>query len=243
MKISIITICFNAENTIFNSLNSVFSQSHKNIEHIIVDGGSKDNTIKICKDFNHISKIVSEPDKGIYDAFNKGLKLATGDLVGFLNSADIFYDENSLQNIINAFDGETDAVFGNLDYVNTSDKVVRKWRSKPFQIGAFKKAWMPAHPTFYCKKNIYDKFGSYDASFKIAGDFELMLRCLEKHEINTKFIDKTLIKMLAGGISNDGFQSKWNILKEEFRAFRKNDIELNKLNYLVNKALKIKEFF
>ena len=117
MKVSLITITYNAENTIFNSLNSVFSQSYKNIEHIIVDGGSKDNTVKICKDFNHISKIISELDKGIYDAFNKGLKLATGDIVGFLNADDEFYSEKAVEDIVNAFsNNETDIVYGNLDY-------------------------------------------------------------------------------------------------------------------------------
>ena len=241
-KISIITICFNSGKTIFKTLESVKKQSFSNIEHIIIDGASNDKTLEICKEYSNLSKIISEPDMGVYDAFNKGLKLSTGNIVGFLNSDDTFYDNNSLQTIFDAFDEHTDAVFGNLDYVNKSGRLDRKWRSKPFQKGAFKKAWMPAHPTFYCKKKVYDQFGGYDDTFKIAGDFELMLRLMEKNNIRTKFIDKPLVKMTAGGISNSGLRSKTNILKEEFRAFKQNDIKLNKLNYLIHKGFKIKEF-
>ena len=213
------------------------------IENIIIDGKSNDDTIAICKQFPHISKIISETDNGIYDAFNKGLKLASGDIIGFLNSDDIFYNNNCLQMIANAFDEETDAVFGNLDYLDYEGKVTRKWRSKSFVNGAFKKGWMPAHPTFYCKKEVYDKLGNYDSNFKIAGDFELMLRFLEKHRIKTKFINNTIIYMTSGGVSNSGFKSKIEILLEEFKAFQQNDIQLSKLNYIVNKALKFKEYF
>ena len=157
MKISIITITFKAEATLEKTLNSVLNQSYKNIEHIIVDGGSKDKTLDICKKFTHISKIISEKDKGVYDAFNKGLKLASGDVIGFLNADDFFYSENSVQEIVNAFDSNTDCIYGNLEYINSNGVVVRKWKSKVFEAGAFKKAWMPAHPTFYCRKKIYDK--------------------------------------------------------------------------------------
>lgn len=243
MKISIITISFNTESTIEKTLKSIEAQSHKNIEHIIIDGASTDNTIEICQQFPHISKIISEPDKGVYDAFNKGLKLVESEIIGFLNSDDVFFDNSALKTISKAFDEETDAVFGNLVYVNASGKIIRKWQSKPFEKGAFQKSWMPAHPTFYCRKEIYDRFGGYDDRFKIAGDFELMLRFLEKNKIRTKFIDKTLVKMTAGGISNSGIKSKINILKEEFNAFKLNDIKINQLKYCIHKAAKLKEFF
>ena len=242
MKISIITITFKAEATLEKTLNSVLNQSYKNIEHIIVDGGSKDKTLEICKNFSHISKIISEKDKGVYDAFNKGLKLASGDVIGFLNADDFFYSENSVQEIVNAFDSNTDCIYGNLEYINSNGVVVRKWKSKVFEAGAFKKAWMPAHPTFYCRKKIYDKLGWYKSSYKIAGDFELMLRFLEKHGINSKFIDKNLVIMLTGGISNRDINSKLSILKEEFKAFKENKIKFNRVNYLINKIFKIKEF-
>ena len=244
MKVSIITITYNAENTIFNSLNSVLSQSHKNIEHIIIDGGSKDNTLKICKNFPHISKIVSEPDKGVYDAFNKGLKLATGDIIGFLNSDDVFFNENSVQEIVNAFsNNEKDIVYGNLDYVNEQGKVIRNWKSKSYEIGLIKKAWMPAHPTFYCKKEVYNRLGGYNDSFKIGGDFELCLRYLEVNKVPSFYLNKKLVKMLVGGISNSGLKSKWTIYKEELRAFKINKVYVNPIIFFLYKLKKLKQFF
>lgn len=242
-KISIITISFNSSNTIKSTLESVKNQSFKDFEHIIIDGNSEDNTLEICNQFSHISKIVSEPDKGVYDAFNKGLELSTGEIIGFLNSDDIFYNSNILETISLNFDKSTDCVFGNLDYFNRKGKVTRKWRSKPYRKGAFLEAWMPAHPTFYCRKSIYDQLGRYDDSYKIAGDYELMLRFLEKNDINSKFINKTLIKMRVGGISNSGFGSKIKIIKEEIRAFKQNKIKYSLPKYFIHKALKIKEFF
>tara|TARA_B110000003_G_C16641824_1_gene530487 strand:+ start:2072 stop:2803 length:732 start_codon:yes stop_codon:yes gene_type:complete len=242
MKVSIITISYNSALTIEETLNSVKNQLYDNIEHIIIDANSADNTIKICKKFNHISKIISENDSGVYNAFNKGLKIASGDLIGFLNSDDTFADKESLKNIVDGFDSETDAVFGNLNFYNKNNKVIRKWISKSFKKGAFEKAWMPPHPTFYCRKGIYDKYGQYDDSFVIAGDFELMLRFIECRKIKTKFLDQNLIKMKSGGISNSGLKSKIKILIEEFRAFGINKISINKFKYILYKAQKINEF-
>tara|TARA_B100001769_G_C21920429_1_gene496397 strand:+ start:67 stop:798 length:732 start_codon:yes stop_codon:yes gene_type:complete len=242
MKISIITISFNSAKTIEATLNSVLNQTHKNIQHIIIDGNSSDQSVQICKKFPHVSKIISEEDSGVYNAFNKGLEIANGDVVGFLNSDDTFYNNNSLQTIVDGFKKGIDAVHGNLKFYNHKNKVIRNWISKPFEKGAFKKGWMPAHPTFYCRKNIYNKYGNYNELFKIAGDFELMLRFIETKNIKTMFIDKNLVKMKAGGISNSGFISKIKILNEEFFAFDLNKISLNKFSYLINKAVKIKEF-
>ena len=242
MKISVITISFNSAKTIEATLNSVLNQTYKNIQHIIIDGNSSDQSVQICKKFAHVSKIISEEDSGIYNAFNKGLEIANGDIVGFLNSDDTFYNNNSLKIIVDGFKKGIDAVHGNLKFYNHKNKVIRNWISKPFEKGAFKKGWMPAHPTFYCRKNIYNKYGNYNELFKIAGDFELMLRFIETKNIKTMFIDKNLVKMKAGGISNSGFISKIRILKEEFFAFDLNKISLNKLFFLINKAVKIKEF-
>ena len=183
---------------------SIESQSYDNIEHIIVDGGSKDNTLEICNSFPHVSKIISESDKGVYDAFNKGLKIATGDIIGFLNADDVFYESNSVLEIVNAFSiNETDIVYGNLDYVNEDGKVIRNWVSKPYKRGLIKKAWMPAHPTFYCKKEIYNRLGGYNDSFKIAGDFELCIRFLEVYKVHSFYLNKKLVTMLVGAVSNN----------------------------------------
>ena len=239
MLVSVVTISFNASLTIEKTLQSVANQSYKNIEHIIVDGGSRDTTLEMCNSFSHISKIISESDKGVYDAFNKGLKLATGEIIGFLNSDDIFYNENSIQDIVDAFsNNETDIVYGNLDYVNEESKVIRNWISKPYEKGLVKKAWMPAHPSFYCKKEVYDRLGGYNDSFKIAGDFELCLRFLEVNKVSSYYLNKKLVKMLVGGISNSGFKSKWIIYKEELRAFKINNIYVNPLSFFLFKFKK-----
>lgn len=244
MKISIITISFNAKATIEKTLQSVANQSYKNIEHIIVDGGSKDNTLEICNSFSHVSKIISEPDNGVYDAFNKGLKLATGDIIGFLNADDVFFNENSVQEIVNPFsNNETNIVYGNLDYVNEEGKVIRNWISKPYEKGLIKKAWMPAHPTFYCKKEVYDRFGGYNDSFIIGGDFELCLRFLEVNKVPSFYLNKKLVKMLVGGISNSGLKSKWTIYKEELKAFKINKVYVNPVTFFLFKLKKLKQFF
>ena len=230
--------------TIEKTLLSVANQSYENIEHIIVDGNSKDNTIDICKSYSHISKILSEPDKGVYDAFNKGIKLAAGDVIGFLNADDTFYNENSIQDIVDAFsNNETDIVYGNLDYVNKEGKVIRNWISKPYENGLVKKAWMPAHPTFYCKKEVYDRLDGYNDSFKIAGDFELCLRFLEINNIPSYYLNKKLVNMLVGGISNSGLSSKFTIFKEELRAFKINNISVNPFLFFLYKFKKVKQFF
>ncbi|MDA8849264.1 glycosyltransferase [Flavobacteriaceae bacterium] len=243
-KISIITICFNSEKTIFKTLESVKKQSFNNIEHIIIDGASNDKTLEICKEYSNSIKIISEQDNGVYDAFNKGLKLATGDVIGFLNADDTFYNENSIQDIVDAFsNNETDIVYGNLDYVNKEGKVIRNWISKPYKKGLMKKAWMPAHPTFYCKKEVYDQSGGYNDSFKIAGDFELCLRFLEINNIPSFYLNKKIVKMLVGGISNSGLISKWIIYKEELRSFKINKISVNPVLFFLNKLRKIKQFY
>jgi len=243
LKVTIVTITYNVQSTIENTLNSVVNQSYKNIEHIIVDGGSKDGTLEICKNFSHIAKIKSEPDKGVYDAFNKGLKLATGDIIGFLNADDIFYSNNVISEIANSLNPNIDCVYGNLEYVNIKGSVVRNWISRPYKPGLAKKAWMPAHPTFYCRKEIYERLGGYNDTFKIAGDFELCLRFLEKHGIKSKHINKKLVKMLVGGISNSGLKSKLTIYKEELRAFRLNEIKVSPLLFFFYKFKKIVQFF
>ena len=240
--ISLITATFNSERVLSSNLKSVKSQSFKNLEHLIIDGKSTDNTISIAKGFKHISKIISEPDKGIYDALNKGIKNSTGDIIGFLHSDDTFYDENSLQKIADAFDDNTDCVFGDLIYTDKDEKLKRLWKGSDFEKGTFKKGWMPAHPTFYCRRSVYEKWGLYDDSFKIAGDFELMLRFFEKHNIRSKYIPYKLVNMKLGGVSNRSLKNKIDILKEEFSAFHQNSIQFNKLTYTLSKLEAIRQF-
>ena len=242
MKISIITITFNAADTISKCLESVQSQTYREIEHIIVDGLSSDNTLAIVNKFNHISTIISEPDNGIYDAINKGILAATGDIIGLLNADDIFYDDNSLKLIVNRFERSTQAVFGDLIYTNKNERIKRFWKGSNFKKGSFKRGWMPAHPTFYCRRSIFKKYGLYDDTFKIAGDFELMLRFFEKYNIRSKYIPNTIVNMKVGGVSNASLQNKILILQEEFRAFAQNDLQVNKFLYLWAKAKNLRQF-
>jgi glycosyltransferase len=242
MKISIITISFNSENSISETFQSVKNQSFNNYEYLLIDGGSKDGTLPVANMQDHISKIVSEPDKGIYDALNKGIKNSTGDIIGFLHSDDTFYDENSLKKIADAFDDNTDCVFGDLIYTDKDEKIKRLWKGSDFEKGTFKKGWMPAHPTFYCRRSVYEKWGLYDDSFKIAGDFELMLRFFEKHNIRSKYIPYKLVNMKLGGVSNRSLKNKIDILKEEYSAFHQNSIPFNKLTYTLSKLQALRQF-
>ncbi len=243
MKISLITITYNSSSSIERTLSSISMQDNlKDIENIIIDGNSTDNTIEICKSFSHISKIISEKDNGIYDAFNKGIENSTGDIIGFLNSDDIFFNSKSLTYISDAFEKNVECVHGNICYKNQKGKITRKWNSNSFIKNSFRAGWMPAHPTFYCKRSVYNKYGKYNKKYKIAGDFELMLRFYEKHGVKSKFINKTLVEMKTGGVSDSGILSKIKILKEEFDAFKINKIHINKLSYIINKAKKFKEF-
>ena len=241
-KISIITICYNSERTISQTLNSINNQKYKNYEHIIIDGGSSDNTLNIVNKANISNKIISENDKGIYDAFNKGLMNSNGEIIGFLNADDTFHNNDSLSKIIDAFEKNTECVFGDLIYTNFQDKIKRTWKGSPFKKGCFKKGWMPAHPTFYCRKKVYEKYGLYNDTYKIAGDFELMMRFLEKHNIQSKYISQTLVNMKTGGISNKSLKSKFKVLNEEFKAFKQNNIDINKISYIFQKTKKFKEF-
>ena len=171
------------------------------------------------------------------------MKIATGDIIGFLNADDVFYESNSVLEIVNAFSiNETDIVYGNLDYVNEDGKVIRNWVSKPYKRGLIKKAWMPAHPTFYCKKEIYNRLGGYNDSFKIAGDFELCIRFLEVYKVHSFYLNRKLVKMLVGGVSNNGLKSKWTIFKEELRALKLNEIKINPLKFFIFKLRKLIQF-
>ena len=231
MKISIITVVWNNERTIKNCIDSILSQTYQNIEYIIVDGKSTDRTVEIINSYGEkISKFISEKDKGIYDAMNKGISMASGEIIGILNSDDFYTDEKTI--IANEFITKNiDATFSDLDYVSfeNENKITRKWRSTPYYENAFINGWHPAHPTFFVRKEIYDKYGNFDLDFAISADFEIMLRFIEKYKIKTSYIPKVLVKMREGGASN---QSIKNILKGNAnvrKAFHKNEIKLDPL--------------
>lgn len=234
MKISIITVSYNSAATIETTFQSVVNQTYGDIEYIVIDGGSTDGTLEFIKKYNKfITKWISEPDKGLYDAMNKGVKLATGDVIGLINSDDLFCDPNAIEKVIDVFTNNKnlDSVYADLFYVsqNNTDKIIRKWvtgKKKPFKYG-----WHPAHPTFYIKKSVYDKYGLFDLSFKLAADFEIMLRFLDKHKITTAYLEEPLVKMRLGGETNKSFKNIYNQNKECIRAFKKNDLKVIKILY------------
>ena len=244
MKFSIITVSLNSLDTIEDCIKSVVNQSYKNIEYIIIDGGSTDGTLDIIRKYaSKISFWITEKDNGIYDAMNKGIELTTGDVVGFLNSDDMFYDSRVVERIVNAFEKDIDCIYGNLIYISRSNikKITRRWISNEFKEGLFEKSWTPAHPTFYCRKKVYDRYGAYRLDFNIASDVELMYRFLQKYRLRSKFINYYIVKMRNAGVSNRGLKSIVIITKEMKRAIKENGGNFNLLKYLFFKLLKIRQ--
>lgn len=251
MKISIITVTYNSEKTIKDTFDSVLLQDYKDVEYIVVDGNSKDRTKRIIEQYekkfydkDYEFKWISEKDEGIYDAINKGVKIATGDIVGILNSDDYYADRRILNDIYEALnDDKIDCVHGNLNYIDPiSGEIVRRWTSKEFEKGLFSKSWTPAHPTFYVKNHIYKKYDLYKTDYKIAADVELMYRYLEINHVRSKYLDRQFIKMRQGGVSSNGIKSTITITKEMMKAFKENGKRLNLVKYLFFKGLKIKQF-
>lgn len=240
MKISIITVCFNSAETIRDTIESILFQSYKNIEYIIIDGGSKDKTLEIVNDYaDKIHKIISEPDEGIYDAMNKGLALATGEVVGFLNSDDFYADSSVVEQIVDVFQDQAkafDVCFSDLVYVSSDNKrIVRYWQSKPFTKGAFALGWCPAHPTFYVRKSIVDKYGYFDPSYRLAADAEFMMRYLEREGLRSVYIPHIWVRMRVGGQTNQSLKNIVRQNKEILRALEMNGIPYSKILFVTNK--------
>lgn len=243
MKISIITVVWNNAATIKDAIDSVLSQAYDNIEYIVVDGASRDGTVEVVQSYgDKIAKFISEKDKGLYDAMNKGIGLATGDIVGILNSDD-FYKSNDILGLVASefINKNIDCLYGDLEYVDAIDtkKVVRYWKSKPYKEGLFKKGWHPAHPTFFIKREFYEKYGAFNLGFKIAADYEIMLRFLERYKLKSSYIPTTFVKMRLGGESN---RSVKNIIKaniESHKAWKVNGLHINLFMFLLKPLSKI----
>lgn len=227
MKISIITATYNSSAYISDCVNSVNNQTYSNIEHIIIDGASKDNTLEIINSIpNRVRTIVSEPDKGIYDAMNKGIKAATGDIIGILNSDDFFASNDVIENIVKEFsnDSTLEGIYTNLYYVNQDnpDQIIRHWVSNSFKKRSFFKGWHPPHPTLYLRREVYEKYGNFNLDFSLSADFELMLRFFEKYNIKTKYLPITTIRMRLGGATSKNWQNVRNQNIQCINAFRTN---------------------
>jgi glycosyltransferase involved in cell wall biosynthesis len=229
MKVSIITISFNSAATIEDTIRSVVAQDYPNLEYIIVDGNSKDGTQEIVNRYqSSIAQFVSEPDKGIYDGMNKGLKLATGDIIGILNSDDIYEDTSVISDMVKLFESShCKAAYADLVYVDRIDtsKVTRYWKSGAYKAGAFRKGWMPPHPTFFVRKSIYDQFGYFNLSLKSAADYEIMLRFIHKHGIQPAYLPRVITRMRSGGQSNLSIKNRIKANREDRKAWSINGIK------------------
>ncbi len=239
MKISLITVCYNAGKTLEDTLISVQNQSYNNIEHIVIDGASTDDTVELIRKYESgISSWTSEPDKGIYEAMNKGLSQATGDVIGFLNADDLYADSKVLERIAKAMcDPEIDACYTDLVYVSRNDvsRIVRYWKSCDYHEDLHKKGWIPPHLTFFARKSVYDMFSHFDTTFVLAADFELLLRFLFIHKVSAKYLPMVSVKMRLGGATNMSFG---NIVKQNLeilKAYRDNNVKISLPYFLVSK--------
>lgn len=227
MKVSIITIAYNSAETIEDTIKSVVSQRYPDIEYIIIDGGSTDQTLSIVERYkSDIAKVISEPDKGIYDAMNKGVANATGELIGILNSDDIYADEQVISDIVEQI-GDKDAIYADLVYVKRDalDEVTRYWKSGEYKDGDFLKGWMPPHPTFFLRKDCYDKFGTYNLKLKSAADYECMLRMIHKYQVSLAYLPRVITKMRVGGQSNVTVNNRVKANKEDRMAWEINGLK------------------
>ena len=229
MKVSIITITYNSAETVEDTIRSVLSQDYPLIEYIIVDGASKDGTLHIVNRYaDKIARVISEPDKGIYDAMNKGVSIATGDVIGILNSDDFYADSTVITDIVNTLQmASSDACYADLVYVdkqNTS-RIVRSWKSGEYTPGFFLRGWMPPHPTFFLKRAVYEKYGLYSLELRSSADYELMLRMVHKHGISLSYLPRVITKMRTGGQSNVTIKNRWKANKEDRLAWKMNGLQ------------------
>jgi len=228
--VSIITIVSNNVRTIRNAIQSVAFQDYQNIEHIVIDNASSDGTLEAINEQREIiSLIISEPDKGIYFALNKGIRLCNGQIIGFLNSDDILKSRVTISKIVSELcQSNFDAVYGDLQYfsITRPNSITRLWKAGKYSEKKIKHGWMPPHPTFYVFKSIYDKYGFFDETYKISSDYEMMLRLIYLHKIRIKYIPQVLVKMQRGGVSNQNFKSLFIKTKEDLRIMKKYNLSL-----------------
>ena len=247
MKVSIITVTYNSEKYLKNCIESVIKQRYQDIEHIIIDGKSTDNTLSIIKKYkSHIVKTISETDRGIYDAINKGMVMATGDIIGNLNSDDILVDDDVIESIVKAFEQEkVDTVYGDLEYVAAIDtnKIIRIWKGKSFKRSRFRYGWMPAHPTFYIKRSLIEKYGYYQNHYYTAADYEFMARYLYKNRVSSYYLPKLIVKMRMGGQSNKNLYHRLRANRRDFLAMKKNNIPFAFFVSILKPLIKLNQFF
>ena len=243
MKVSIITVVYNNQLTTAHAIESVLSQDYPDIEYIVIDGKSTDGTIEVIKRYKErISLFISEPDQGMYDAMNKGLELATGDIIGILNSDDFYENKQVISQIAREFQTKNvDLVFGDLVYVNPDNltKIVRYYSSAKSHPNKFAWGWMPAHPTCFLKRQVYQKYGNFKTDYQIASDYEFLTRVMARYKITYSYLPQVIVRMRTGGISNKNIVSNWILNKEIVRACAENNIQTNMLKVVSKYFTKI----
>ena len=245
MLVSIITATYNSQANIASNLSSIKEQTYSFIEHIIIDGASNDNTLEIIKDESPSAKIFSEKDNGIYDAMNKGISLANGDIIGILNSDDLYMNESIIEKVVKLFEQENcDAVYGDLIYVDANDtsKIKRRWKAGSFKKNDFLYGWMPPHPTFFVKKEVYEKYGTFNLSVFTAADYELMLRFVYKYGIKVAYLQEIMVKMRTGGASNESIGNRLLANKGDRMAWKINDLKPFWFTLIAKPLRKITQF-
>lgn len=245
MKVTIITATYNSSDTVRDTLLSVASQSYRSIEHIVVDGASTDHTIDIVNEFPHVSRVISEKDNGIYDAMNKGIAMATGDIIGILNSDDFFSDENVVTRIVQAFNQSgCDAVYGDLLFVDRQNvnRIKRVWIAGDYRPTLLYRGWMPPHPTFYVRRHCYEKFGNFNTQFKVAADYDILLRLLLVNRIRVTYIPRVLINMRTGGVSTRSLRQRLSINKEDQLVWKLNNQNPKWYTLYCKPLYKLKQF-
>lgn len=247
LKLSLITVAYNAAETIGETLDSVASQTYRDFEHIVADGGSTDDTLKIVEERGKtVSKIISEPDEGVYDAMNKGIRAASGEVVGFLHANDLFARENVLADVARAFDVyNPDAVYGEMIYFRSSapDDIMRYWFSYPYRKGLLKTGWFPPTPTIYLKREVYEKLGGFDLQYSISADFDLVLRAFEKYGASSYFLPKVLVKMRYGGVSNKDLSHIADGVSQMYNSMKNNDMGVSPLFILRTYLFRFKQLY
>jgi glycosyltransferase involved in cell wall biosynthesis len=245
MKVSIVTVTLNSAATLATAMDSVSRQDHPEIEHILIDGRSSDGTVDIIRSYPHVTRWISEPDQGLYDAINKGIRLATGDVVGILNSDDFFPSPHVVSQIAEALnDQQVDAVFGDVAFVRPRNlqKIVRMYSSRRFHPRQFARGYMPAHPTFYVRRRCYEQFGVYQSDYRIAADYELLVRFLHRHRVSYRYLPVTMVYMRTGGVSNKTIASRYVLNREIVRACRENGVTTNMARLSLKYVFKVFEY-
>lgn len=246
MKISIITATFNSSGTLPDTLKCVAAQTYQHVEHLIIDGGSKDDSVAIARQYPHVAKIISEKDKGIYDAMNKGIALASGEVIGILNSDDVYADPDVLADIMELFKDETvDGCYADLQYVKAEDisKVTRTWRSGACSKYSFYWGWMPPHPTFFVRRRVYERIGNFNTELKSAADYELMLRAFMTHQLKISYLPRIIVKMRTGGESNASLKNRIRANGEDRKAWKMNNLQPWPITLYLKPLRKLIQFF